>query len=126
MVISSETVQNIGIGILAAIWLLVAGFAFSAGVKAAQSSFVVANAEVLAAALKNFYNDQDRYPTTGEFLNKEMFGVYLNQFPPHGFSSQLCSQSYTYEQAGTRGYRFYICLPAASGVFRMGSNDVSP
>ena len=89
----------------------------------AQTQTVLANEQALEKALENFYNDQNRYPTAGEFSDPNILGVYVQgSYPVADIQTKVCSQSFLYRRISFTTYQLNYCLPNASGNFPAGWN----
>ncbi len=91
-----------------------------------QSKVILNNAQALTQALSYFYNDQDRYPTALEFLNLNSFGAYLTPFPVEEFFSKKCQQNFSYKRLDSGSYILSFCIPAKTGFYEPGWNDLKP
>lgn len=109
--------------VLAVIFLSGLFFGISNGKKLAQAEVVVRTAKQLQDGFKNFYLDQDRYPTVDEFNNSSVMLNYFSVFPPVQFSNGQCTQSYIYKNAEPQSYQLNICLPKSVSDFSEGWND---
>lgn len=124
--IQSRWSQNILLGLLVVILGLLVCWGWSNGVRSAQSKRIVKDAQAITEGFKEFYKDQNRYPTTGEFQNHNLIRPYVTNFPPQEFPSELCSKSFDYFNATPQTYELRFCLPKSSGGFPAGWSTVKP
>jgi hypothetical protein len=94
------------------------------GNEKAQAQTVIQDAGQLVKAVDYFYNDQNRFPTAEEFLDRVAFGMYVNNFPPQQFTSATCPQTYVYKRISVTSYQLNFCLPANSNGYVKGWNRV--
>ena len=111
--------------VLAVILLMTIFFAWKKGVSQAQADIVVFNARQLEKAMGYFYSDQDRYPTANEFADNAVLGQYVHPLPLAGFSSSVCAESFNYKHPNISSYELQFCIPASSGGFARGWNQMS-
>ncbi len=124
---------NINKNILALLTVLIAAVilfwtissAINSGKKIAQAETVASNAQALTKALEYFYNDQERFPSAGEFIDKNSMGLYLSVFPLSDITSETCSQTYSYKRPSTASYELSFCLPKTQSNFNAGWNKFS-
>lgn len=124
--IQSRWSQNILIGLLLIILGFLLWWGWDNGVRSAQSKRVVRNAIAIQAGFKEFYNDQNRYPTTGEFDQINIIRPYVTNFPPQQFPSEFCSKSFDYFNANPNEYELRFCLSKAVSGYAVGWNTVRP
>lgn len=124
--IQSRWSQNILIGLLLVILATLVWWGWNNGVKSAQSKRVVKNANAIVEGFKEFYKDQNRYPTTGEFQNNNLMRPYIVNFPPQEFPSETCSQSFDYFNATPQTYELRFCLSKKVGNYQIGWNTLKP
>jgi hypothetical protein len=96
--------------------------AVSSGKNIAQAEIVTSNAQALTKALEYFYNDQERFPTAGEFIDKNSMGTYLSVFPILDIVSETCPQSYLYKRPNSMSYELNFCLPKKQANYNAGWN----
>lgn len=118
--------QNILLGFLVVVLVLLAWWGWSNGVRSAKSKRVVKDANAIVAAFKLFHADQNRYPATTEFEENTVMRAYLTNFPPKNFTSKLCSKSFDYFNASSQTYELRFCLPKAVNGFKEGLNTFNP
>ena len=125
MTISTRLTQNLLLG--AAIVVLVAGifWGFVAGSRAGKSVIILKNASAITDGLKLFLADQNRYPSTQEFVNKDIMLGYFNVFPFADITGGGCSKSFSYYSSNPKSYQLSFCLPKAHSVFPGGVSQVS-
>ena len=104
---------------LGAVWL-----AISNGRKSAQSRQIVKDAAAIAVALEYFYEDQNRYPSSDEFLDQNVMRQYADNFPPQEFLSANCSTAFEYVNTFRSDYDLRFCLPKGVAGYRTGWNSI--
>src|SRR5260221_14278941 len=111
MTFSSGLKQNLLIGVVAL--LLVLGVAWAAvfGISAGKSSIVLKNADALDRGIGYFFADQNRYPTSLEFQNRNLMLNYFSAFPPATVAGGKCSQTYQYSNSTAKSFELDFCLP---------------
>jgi hypothetical protein len=105
------------------LWSLYLGI--SHGRSQAQAESVLQNAAQLKKALNYFYNDQNRFPTAEEFADKNVIEKYAQNFPPPEFTTAACAQSFVYKRPTPGSFVLNFCLPASTGGFNSGWNQVT-
>lgn len=124
--IQSRWIQNVLLGFAGIILVLLTWWGITNAIKSAKSKRIVKDAQTMQAGFSEFYKNQNRYPSTAEFLDVEIMRPYLNNFPPQQFPSKECSQSYDYYNATSQTYELRFCLPKAVKGFRLGWNILKP
>lgn len=122
--IQSRWAQNTLLGFLVVVLVLLVWWGWSNGVRSAKSKQIVKDAQSMAAAFKEFHNDQNRYPATTEFQDVKVMGAYLSNFPPQNFTTELCLKSFDYFNATSQTYELRFCLPKAVKGFEEGWNTI--
>lgn len=122
-----KIVKYIVFVILAIIAVLALWWAFINGQQAGQSRQVLKNGKAIQQALEYFYQDQNRYPSTDEFLDQNLMRQYLSSYPPQEFVSKTCPQgngsvNYSYVNHFRNDYELRLCLPKAVQGFQAGWN----
>ncbi len=120
--LQSRLSQNIVMAVLAIITVLVLLWGWSNAVASSRSKAVLKDARAITQGFKYFYNDQNRYPSTGEFTNSNLMRSYINNFPPQTFSSSVCAKSFDYYNATPKTYELRICLLKATEGYKAGWN----
>ena len=92
--------------------------------KLKQSELVAANAQVLQAGMRFFYNDYDRFPKASEFQSDGSLVAYFSAFPPKAFISQKCQESFLYQRPTLTSFELAFCLEKAVGGFNRGWNKI--
>lgn len=118
--------QNILLGFLVVLLVLLTWWGWSNGVRSAKSKRIVKDAQVMTQAFKEFHNDQNRYPATTEFKDNAVMRTYISNFPPQTFTSELCEKSFDYFNANSQTYELRFCLPKAVNSFKKGLNTINP
>ena len=96
----------------------------SKGKALSQAETVVSNFKQLEKALEYFYNDQDRFPTAGEFTDPEIFGRYLEgSLSNLNITTKTCAQSFIYNRISFVSYKLQFCLPAEAAGYKSGWNQ---
>lgn len=124
--IVSRWSQNILLGLLVVILLLLVWWGWSNGVRAAQSNRIVKDAQSIKEGFKEFYKDQNRYPSTGEFTDSNLIRPYVTNFPPQNFPTANCPRSFDYFNSNPQTYELRFCLPKAAAGFPAGWNTLKP
>jgi hypothetical protein len=124
--IQSRWSQNLLLGFLIAVLLGLGFWGWQNGVRAAQSKRIVKDAQVLTEGFKEFYKDQNRYPSTGEFENVNLMRPYVTNFPPQEFPTAQCAKTFDYFNSSPQNYELRFCLPKAVGGFESGWNTFKP
>lgn len=124
--IQSRWSQNIFLGLLLVILALLVWWGWGNGVSSAQSKRIAKDAQVITEGFKEFFKDQNRYPTTGEFQNNNLMRPYIVNFPPQEFTSEICSKSFDYFNATPQTYELRFCLPKAVSGYPAGWNTLKP
>lgn len=124
--IESRWSQNLLLGALVVILILLAWWGYGNGVRAAQSKRVVKDAKTMATAFAEFHKDQNRYPATTEFTNNTVMRQYLANFPAQTFATATCPQTYDYFNANSQTYELRFCLSKAVSGYKTGWNTIKP
>lgn len=83
-------IKYISIGLLTLLAILGIFWTFNNGKRAGQSRQVIKDGRAIQQALEYFYQDQNRYPSSDEFLDQNLMRQYLSDFPPQQFVSNIC------------------------------------
>lgn len=124
--IQSRWSQNVLLGLLVVVLILLGLWGWSNGVRAAKSKRVVKDAQAMAAGFKEFYKDQNRYPSTVEFDDNNLMRNYITNFPAQQFPSPVCSKSFDYFNPSSDTYELRFCLLKATAGFNIGWNTLTP
>ena len=114
--------RTVTVLVVAVILLWTCSSGWSKGEKTAQAEQIIANADIVVKGLDFFYNDQDRYPTAGEFASDNM-ARYFSVFPMHNFASSQCPETFSYKRNSSTEYILGFCLPMAASGFQQGWNS---
>lgn len=117
--------QNLTVSVAAVILVFSLWLAIQNGKAEARSKMVVKNFGELEKALKYFYNDQNRFPSTVEFnesSESNILKIYSNNFPPENFVSKQCPQTFVYKQLKPNTYELNFCLERSVPGFKKGWN----
>lgn len=118
--------QNLLLGFLIIILVLLVWWGWGNGVRAAQSKRVVKDAKVMTEGFKEFYKDQNRYPVNTEFDNPDLLRPYITNFPAQEFASEACPQVFDYYSANSQTYELRFCLSKAVNGYKVGWNTLTP
>lgn len=124
--IQSHWSQNILLGFLVVVLILLVWWGWSNGVRSAKSKRLVKDAKIMVTAFKEFHNDQNRYPATTEFIDNTVMRAYISNFPPQTFPTELCPKSFDYFNAAPQTYELRFCLPKAVDGYKAGLNTLKP
>lgn len=124
--LQSRWSQNILIAGSAIVLILLCWWGWSNAVRAAHSKTIIKEAKTIQQGFKHFYEDQNRYPTTGEFEDANIMRSYLTNYPPVSFPTKNCPKSYDYYSASPGVYELRVCLPKAVAGFTVGWNILKP
>jgi hypothetical protein len=124
--VQSRWAQNLLLGFLLVVLVLLGWWGWGNGVRAAQSKRVLKDAQVMAKAFAEFKNDQNRYPATTEFQNNNVMRQYISNFPPQTFPSKECPQAFDYFNASPQTFELRFCLSKAVGGYQIGWNKIKP
>lgn len=125
MTISTRLTQNLLIGIAVFILLMGILWGYVAGSRAGKSAVILKNTSALTDGLKLFFADQNRYPSTQEFGNKDIMLGYFNAFPFPDITAGGCNKTYSYYSTTPKSYQLNFCLPKARDGFAAGINQVT-
>ena len=120
--LQSRWSQNVFVGIIAVVLLALVIWGYMSGIQAARSKMVLKDAKAIAAGVEHFKADQNRYPTTTEFDNNSLMRLYISNFPPQRFLSELCEKNLEYVNPNARTYELRVCLPKGVDGYRAGWN----
>jgi type II secretory pathway pseudopilin PulG len=118
--------QNILLGLLVVILVLLGLWGFSNGVDSAKARRVLKDAKVLTEGFTEFKKDQNRFPSTGEFEDNNLMRNYVTNFPPQQFPDALCEKSFDYFSGSSQEYELRFCLPKAVSGYQLGWNTLTP
>lgn len=124
--IQSRWSQNVLLSVLFIILVLLIWWGWGNGVRSAQSKRIVKDARAITEGFAEFYKDQNRYPTTGEFQDSNLLRPYIVNFPPQEFPTEICSNSFDYFNATPQTYELRFCLSKAVSGYQMGWNTLKP
>lgn len=124
--IQSRWSQNVFLATLCVVLLLASVWGWSNGVKAAKSKRIAKDAEAIASGFAEFYKDQNRYPSTGEFEDSNLLRSYITNFPPQEFWTPNCPQSFDYYNASSTTYELRFCISKAVMGYSVGVNTIKP
>ena len=125
MTISPRLIQNTIVACVLLLLYVCLHWGWRAGQDIARTKFTVSTVYATLRALDNFYNDQSRYPSTSEFTDRNRFGVYVNNFPPHFSTDPLCPGNGSYSTQRERTFTFTFCTPRSLSPFPKGISSVS-
>lgn len=111
---------------LGVILLLVSVWGWSNGVRAAKSKRVAKDAEAIAAGFAEFYKDQNRYPSTDEFSDRNLLRSYITNYPPQDHWTPNCPQSFDYYNLSSTSYELRFCISKAVMGYQEGVNTLKP
>ncbi len=114
--------QTVTVLAVAVVLFMAFTISVSRGKAKAQSQAALEAAVELQKSLDFFYSDQNRFPTAEEFLDQNIMGRYIKNFPPKEFVSKTCPESFTYKRPEIRSYQLYFCLPAGFEGYSKGWN----
>jgi hypothetical protein len=122
--LNKSLVQFVTVIFLAVILLWAIWSGFSSGRENAQSELLVHNARQLVGALDYFYQNQDRFPTAGEFIDANLMGQYVKPLPIQQIVGNTCAQSFDYKRLSPDSFQLLVCLPRAGDGFQRGWNQL--
>lgn len=124
--IQSRWAQNILLGFLAVLLIVLVLWGWSNGVSSAQSKRIIKDAQSIKQGFAEFYKDQNRYPSTVEFEDLNLMRNYITNFPPQEFVSNLCQKNFDYFNSTSDMYELRFCIPKATSGFQVGWNTLKP
>lgn len=124
--IQSQWSQNLLLGFLVVVLVLLGLWGWGNGVEAARAKRIVKDARAITAGFAEFYKDQNRYPATTEFDNNNLLRPYIANYPPQSFPSETCPKTYDYYNATPQSYELRFCLSKATSSFQIGWNTLKP
>jgi hypothetical protein len=124
--IQSRWSQNVLLGLLIVILLLLAWWGWGNALRAAQSKRVVKDAQTMIVGFTEFQKDQNRYPATSEFGDNDVMRRYITNFPPQNFPTQTCPKTFDYYSATPTTYELRFCLSKVVKGYKAGWNIVKP
>jgi hypothetical protein len=124
--IQSRWSQNLLLGFIAVVLVLLSVWGWHNGVKTAQSKRIVKDAKAIVAGFAEFYKDQNRYPATTEFDNNNLLRPYIANYPPQTFPTVACPKTFDYYNAAPQTFELRFCLPKAVNGFNAGWNTLKP
>lgn len=109
--------------------IVVCAFGFVAGRGLARGDLARNQAEELVEGLGYFFADQDRFPSTQEFEDPAIFGVYASGIPVRVVASAACPEVIDYESLTLRTFSITYCIPRAvggvpAGIYEITNRDV--
>lgn len=107
-----------------ALVVLLLWWAFRNGQYAGQSRQTAKDANSIRQGLEYFYQDQNRYPSTDEFLDENLMRQYLSGFPPKQFPSPTCRATFEYVNQFRNDYELRVCLSKGVSGFNAGWNII--
>jgi hypothetical protein len=113
--------------LIAVLILVIAGllvWTWSNGNQAAKSKAIIKDTKAMVQGFDYFHQDQNRYPTTGEFTDNNLMRMYISNFPPQAFTTSTCPETYDYYSAAPDSYVLRFCLPKGVSGYRAGWNLV--
>ena len=105
------------------LWAVAAGSRTGKNQAAAES--VAKTAGQLTAGLRNFFSDQERYPTAAEFQDQNLMLNYFNAFPPAQIAGGNCQTDFSYLRPSPQSFKLQFCLAAPAGTSRAGWNQLT-
>jgi len=124
--IQSRWSQNVLLGLLILVLLLLSWWGWNNAVRAAESKRIVKDAKMVSQAFVEFHKDQNRYPATTEFIDNNVMRAYIANFPPQNFPTGACPKSFDYFNDSPQVYELRFCLPKATGGYKVGWNVLKP
>lgn len=122
----SNKIKILSTSLIAAVVLLLAVvWGINTGQKIAQAKIVSQGSQAAIAALRYFYQDQNRYPSPEEFANQNLMLNYMSNFPLPNYTSSACSQSFVYKRPDPATFQLSFCLPTATGGYQSGWNIIN-
>ncbi len=118
--IEPNYIRNFVLSLVVFICAVVSYMGFRAGQDTAKAELTQKQVAVILAGLKNFYADQDRFPTNLEFNDKDKLGVYVSVIPVTQQTSRLCPKTISYSTFNARTFVLSYCLPKAVGGETLG------
>ncbi|MBL8029790.1 MAG: hypothetical protein JNN11_00915 [Candidatus Doudnabacteria bacterium] len=113
------------LGVLALLVVLLSLWGLGAGKKQAYSKTLVENVKAVVLALDFFYNDNNRFPTADEFLNREIMQSYFSNYPVfEEWSQGACSPAFSYSRPAANNYKVDFCLVTQVGEYKSGWNQI--
>lgn len=125
MTISPRAIQNSIVVVVIIFFYLCLHWGWRAGQDIARTRFTVRTAYVTLQGLDYFYNDQSRYPSENEFVDRNRMGVYISNFPPTFLTHNLCPVNGQYATQGLRTFSLQFCTPRSLSPFQKGVSAVS-
>jgi hypothetical protein len=122
--LTQRLLQNLLIGFLAVLLVLGVWWAAVSGTRSGKSTVILKNAAALKQGAQYFFSDQNRYPTSVEFQDRNLMLNYFAAFPPQIIAGGPCVQTYNYTSASAKAFELDFCLPKASGGFLAGWNKI--
>ncbi len=96
-----------------------------AGSRAGKSTVVLKNTQSVSDGLKLFFRDQNRYPSTQEFVDQNIMLQYFSVFPFANIVGGSCTKTFSYYSANQQSYELSFCLPKAMNGFAPGWNKLT-
>jgi hypothetical protein len=122
----SKLIQNIIVGIGAALLAVGLAWGIMSGIRAGKSDTILTQAENVTTGLRYFFTDNNRYPSAQEFQDKNLMLHYFSVYPLPSITGGGCTQTFAYTSSSIRTYELRFCLPKARGGFAKGWNAVKP
>ena len=122
--LSAKLLQNLLVAFV--VLLLIAGLSWAtvAGTRSGKSAVILHDVAALKDGLQYFLADQNRYPTSIEFQDRNIMSNYLSNFPPQQISGGSCRQTYSYSSPSAKTFELAFCLPKAHAGFATGWNKL--
>lgn len=124
--IQSRWAQNVLLGFLLTVLILLCWWGWDNGVRAARAKRIVKDAQAMKAGFAEFHKDQNRYPANTEFENNNLLRPYIANYPPQSFPTELCPKTFDYYNANPQTYELRFCLPKSVSGFQEGWNTLKP
>lgn len=124
--LQSRWSQNLLTGICLLVLAFLGWWGWTNGLAASRSKTIIKDAQAIQQAFDHFHADQNRYPTSDEFLNNDVMRAYLTNFPPQTFPNKVCQKTYDYYSQDPQTYQLRICLPKSVGAYKQGWNTLVP
>lgn len=111
--------------VVAALFLSAIFLGFRAGRAKARAGSVYATVLELGKGLNNFFSDQDRFPSSQEFLDTNILLMYFSGLPNNLSANSVCSENFIYKKLDLNSYQLNFCLAADFGGYNKGWNSIN-
>lgn len=120
-----KILKIVGLVLLVVALILAWMVAIINGQRSAAARQVVKDVNAITSGLEYFYQDQNRYPSVGEFNDQNIMRQYLSNYPPQIFATGICSASLEYSNTFRNDYELRFCLPNSVKGWPAGWNTIS-